>query len=210
VAASAAITCHWSPRSGRGNADRTWSSLGGSTASIAKANRFLGWMPCPGGGIHHPPCRRRFGAGYLRRWATRAFPSIRRRWAACPASVGLRIPVATVVGMVADGMTRDEILAAMPDLVAEDIQQALQYARGSPQRRWSSCCLRSSRCQVLLMCVLVRVRLERFLAIQSAPRVRSRDLSLLREAVRKNSDVPSRGRSKGCGSSRAPAFARSS
>jgi len=33
----------------------------------------------------------------------------------------LRIPVATVVGMVAEGMTTAEILAAYPDLVEEDI-----------------------------------------------------------------------------------------
>jgi uncharacterized protein (DUF433 family) len=54
---------------------------------------------------------------------------------------GLRIPVATVVGMVADGMSREGILAAMPDLVAEDIQEALRFAseavreRGLPLRR---------------------------------------------------------------------------
>jgi uncharacterized protein (DUF433 family) len=41
---------------------------------------------------------------------------------------GLRIPVATVVGMVADGMTEQEILAAYPDLEREDIHEALQYA----------------------------------------------------------------------------------
>ncbi len=41
---------------------------------------------------------------------------------------GLRIPVATVVGMVADGMTSDEILKAYPDLRPEDIREALQYA----------------------------------------------------------------------------------
>jgi len=34
---------------------------------------------------------------------------------------GLRIPVATVFGMVADGMTPSEILAAYPDLEAADI-----------------------------------------------------------------------------------------
>ena len=45
-----------------------------------------------------------------------------------PCIRGLRIPVATVVGMVADAMTVDEILAAIPDLVAEDIQEALLYA----------------------------------------------------------------------------------
>lgn len=36
--------------------------------------------------------------------------------------------VATVVGMVAEGMTNDEILADHPDLEADDIPQALEYA----------------------------------------------------------------------------------
>ncbi len=39
----------------------------------------------------------------------------------------LRIPIATVVGMVADGMTTEDILAAYPDLEAEDIREALRY-----------------------------------------------------------------------------------
>ena len=45
-----------------------------------------------------------------------------------PCIRGLRIPVATVVGMVADGMTEAEILKAYPDLEAADIREALQYA----------------------------------------------------------------------------------
>ena len=36
-----------------------------------------------------------------------------------PCIRGLRIPVATVVGMVADGMTSTEILDAYPDLEAD-------------------------------------------------------------------------------------------
>ena len=40
----------------------------------------------------------------------------------------LRIPVATLVGMVADGMTKSEIIAIYPDLEREDIHEALQYA----------------------------------------------------------------------------------
>jgi uncharacterized protein (DUF433 family) len=44
-----------------------------------------------------------------------------------PCIRGLRIPVATVVGMVADGMSEREILEAYPDLQAEDIHQALRY-----------------------------------------------------------------------------------
>jgi len=45
-----------------------------------------------------------------------------------PCIRGLRIPVATVVAMVADGMNHDEILSGYPDLEPEDIQQALRYA----------------------------------------------------------------------------------
>ncbi len=45
-----------------------------------------------------------------------------------PCIRGLRIPVATVVGMVADGMTTDEILDALPDLEPEDVREALRFA----------------------------------------------------------------------------------
>jgi uncharacterized protein (DUF433 family) len=45
----------------------------------------------------------------------------------------LRIPVATVVAMVADGMTETEILQAYPDLEREDIREALRYAARDPQ-----------------------------------------------------------------------------
>lgn len=45
-----------------------------------------------------------------------------------PCIRGLRIPVATVVGMIADGMSTEEILKAFPDLEREDIQEALRYA----------------------------------------------------------------------------------
>ena len=52
-----------------------------------------------------------------------------------PCIRGLRIPVATVVGMVADGMSEDEILAAYPDLEAEDIAEALRYAAEAVRER---------------------------------------------------------------------------
>ena len=41
---------------------------------------------------------------------------------------GMRITVALVVNLVANGMSTEEILAEYPDLVAEDIEQALKYA----------------------------------------------------------------------------------
>ena len=46
-----------------------------------------------------------------------------------PCIRGLRIPVATVAAMVADGLTNEEILELFPDLEPEDIQEALRYAR---------------------------------------------------------------------------------
>jgi uncharacterized protein (DUF433 family) len=52
-----------------------------------------------------------------------------------PCIRGLRIPVATVVGMVADGMTAKDILAAYPDLDPDDIQEALRYAADAVRER---------------------------------------------------------------------------
>lgn len=45
-----------------------------------------------------------------------------------PCIHGLRIPVSTVMGMLADGMTDEEILTAFPDLEGEDLREALRYA----------------------------------------------------------------------------------
>jgi uncharacterized protein (DUF433 family) len=39
---------------------------------------------------------------------------------------GLRIPVATVVGMIAEGMTAGEVLDAYPDLEPADVREALR------------------------------------------------------------------------------------
>lgn len=52
-----------------------------------------------------------------------------------PCIRGLRIPVATVVAMVADGMTTEEILGAYPDLEPEDIPEALRYAAEAVRER---------------------------------------------------------------------------
>jgi len=52
-----------------------------------------------------------------------------------PCIRGLRIPVASVVGMVADGMGTEEILKAYPDLEIEDIHQALRYAAEAVKER---------------------------------------------------------------------------
>jgi uncharacterized protein (DUF433 family) len=48
---------------------------------------------------------------------------------------GLRIPVATVVSMVADGMTGQEILDAYPDFEVADISESLQIAADAVRER---------------------------------------------------------------------------
>ncbi|MGH7038914.1 MAG: DUF433 domain-containing protein [Stellaceae bacterium] len=52
-----------------------------------------------------------------------------------PCLRGLRIPVATVLGMLADGMAEAEILAAYPDLEPADIHEALRYAAEAMRER---------------------------------------------------------------------------
>jgi uncharacterized protein (DUF433 family) len=52
-----------------------------------------------------------------------------------PCIRNLRIPVATIVDMVADGMGEPEILAAYPDLQAEDVHEALHYAAEAVRER---------------------------------------------------------------------------
>ena len=52
-----------------------------------------------------------------------------------PCIRGLRIPVATVVGLVAEGQTERQILDAYPDLTADDIREALHYAADAVRER---------------------------------------------------------------------------
>ncbi|MBF0607264.1 MAG: DUF433 domain-containing protein [Candidatus Magnetobacterium sp. LHC-1] len=58
-----------------------------------------------------------------------------RQMAGVPCIRGLRIPVATIVGMIADNMTEDEILKAYPDLEYEDIQEARRYTEEAIRER---------------------------------------------------------------------------
>ena len=45
-----------------------------------------------------------------------------------PCIRGLRVPVSTVVGLLAAGQTSEEILTAYPYLEADDLREALAYA----------------------------------------------------------------------------------
>lgn len=52
-----------------------------------------------------------------------------------PCVRGLRFPVATVVGMVADGMSAHEIVAEHPDLELGDVAESLKYAAEALKER---------------------------------------------------------------------------
>ena len=55
--------------------------------------------------------------------------------AGVPCIRGLRFPVASVVAMVADGMSNEEILSEHPDLEPEDITESLKFATLAVQER---------------------------------------------------------------------------
>ena len=52
-----------------------------------------------------------------------------------PCIRGLRIPVATVVGLVAQGMPETRIMEEYPDLDVEDIRQSLRFAAAAVDER---------------------------------------------------------------------------
>lgn len=57
------------------------------------------------------------------------------RMGGVPCIRDLRFPVASVVAMVADGMTVAEIIAEHPDLEPDDIAESLRYAALAVQER---------------------------------------------------------------------------
>jgi len=51
---------------------------------------------------------------------------------------GMRIPVSVIVGQIAHGASREEILEGYPDLEPPDIEQAIQYAAWLTRERIST------------------------------------------------------------------------
>jgi len=58
-----------------------------------------------------------------------------QRMGGVPCVRNLRIPVATVVDMVAEGMQVAEILKAYPDLEGDDIRESLRFAAEAVRER---------------------------------------------------------------------------
>lgn len=52
-----------------------------------------------------------------------------------PCIAGTRIPVATIVGLVAAGLVTDEIVAEYPQLAPEDVRACLEYAARAVDER---------------------------------------------------------------------------
>lgn len=52
-----------------------------------------------------------------------------------PCLRGLRIPVATIVALVAEGETTESILSLYPDLDADDVREALLFAADAVRER---------------------------------------------------------------------------
>ena len=71
-------------------------------------------------------------------WALMEFKRVTtdaRQMGGVPCLRGLRIPVATIVSLVAEGQTVERILALYPDLEAEDVREALLFAAEAVRER---------------------------------------------------------------------------
>jgi uncharacterized protein (DUF433 family) len=87
--------------------------------------------PAPGGRV----VRSSVAWAYSRQMAFARITTDPDRMGGLPCIRDLRFPVTTVVAMVADGMTFDEILAEHPDLEEDDIREALRYAAAAVRER---------------------------------------------------------------------------
>lgn len=55
--------------------------------------------------------------------------------AGVPCIRGTRIPVATVVGMLAEGMSTADVISEFPQLTDDDVAEALRYAAAAVDER---------------------------------------------------------------------------
>jgi len=58
-----------------------------------------------------------------------------RQMGGVPCIRHLRIPVATIIDMVAEGLATEQILALYPDLEAPDVKEALRFAAEAVRER---------------------------------------------------------------------------
>jgi uncharacterized protein (DUF433 family) len=77
---------------------------------------------------HRPP-------GYAVNMEFKRITTNPRQMGGVPCLRGLRIPVATVVALVAEGQTTEGILALYPDLEADDVREAPLFAAEAVRER---------------------------------------------------------------------------
>lgn len=119
-------------RRGKGSSDHdhgpAWLRPGMASARPAQATLTLRMGQLPG--------RRDMGSG--RTIAHMAYTRITTepgQMGGVPCLRGLRIPVATIVALVAEGETTESILALYPDLEADDVREALLFAAEAVRER---------------------------------------------------------------------------
>lgn len=79
--------------------------------------------------------RRSAASGYTVNMEFKRITTNPRQMGGVPCLRGLRIPVATVVALVAEGQTTEGILALYPDLEADDVREALLFAAEAVRER---------------------------------------------------------------------------
>jgi uncharacterized protein (DUF433 family) len=52
-----------------------------------------------------------------------------------PCIAATRIPVATIVGLIAEGLSADEVVAEYPQLTRDDVRAALEFAAAAVDER---------------------------------------------------------------------------
>lgn len=53
-----------------------------------------------------------------------------------PCIAGTRIPIATIVGLIAESLTPDAVVAEYPQLTREDVRAALEFAAAAVDERY--------------------------------------------------------------------------
>lgn len=73
--------------------------------------------------------------GYAHRVRTDRIAIDHRIMGGVPCIAGTRIPVASIVGLIAQGLTADDVANEYPQLTTEDVRAALEFAAAAVDER---------------------------------------------------------------------------
>jgi uncharacterized protein (DUF433 family) len=97
--------------------------------------RDLGFVALTNTAAGAPSFKAQRAPGYTVSMEFKRITTNPRQMGGVPCLRGLRIPVATVVALVAEGQTTEGILALYPDLEADDVREALLFAAEAVRER---------------------------------------------------------------------------